>query len=126
MLHSRSALLRFALIGIAAAPGFAQLTSAGAVSGQVTDEQAASIEGAAVTLRDTSTGSKQTVTLRRACTKSQWATWDSKSRACRASACKVGSTLTLNVKLELGATTTVVDGQATGPRRVNLGLRIFF
>lgn len=39
---------------------------------------------------------------------------------------QVGSTLTLNVKLELGATTTVVDGQATEPRRVNLGLRIFF
>ena len=102
----------------------AQLTSSGAVTGQVTDQGDASIQNAAVSLRDISTGTTQTADTNEAgryiflnvasgaynLTVSREGFKQAKFTAQRV---QVGSTLTLNVKLEVGATSTSVDVQAS-------------
>lgn len=102
----------------------AQLTSAGAISGQVTDAQNAAIQSAVVVLKDTSTGNAQTVTTNEAgryiflnvspgvyeLTVSHPGFKQARLTGQRL---QVGSTLTLNVGLELGATTTSVDVEAS-------------
>ncbi|MGH9659051.1 MAG: carboxypeptidase regulatory-like domain-containing protein, partial [Bryobacteraceae bacterium] len=102
----------------------AQLTSAGAVSGQVTDQQDASIQGVTVSLRDTSTGVTHSATTnengRYIFLNIPSGTYDVtvsregfKQTKLASQRVLVGSTLTLNVMLEVGSTATSVDVQAS-------------
>ncbi|MSV30094.1 MAG: hypothetical protein EXQ52_15315 [Bryobacterales bacterium] len=108
---------------LAALPAPAQLTSAGTVSGLVTDQQGAAVEGAPVFLTDTTTDAK-----RRAVTNDAGryiflnvapGKYDFSVRATGFSEAKlpgqrvlVGDVLTLDIKLQVGAVSTSVEVQA--------------
>ena len=104
-------------------PALAQ-SAAGTITGQVTDQQQAAIAGAEVKIVETSTSSTRTTTTndvgRYTLSNVASGTYDvtvSKAgfTASRLAAQKVtvGDVLTLNVSLQIGATTTTVEVQAT-------------
>ncbi|MCI0366300.1 MAG: carboxypeptidase regulatory-like domain-containing protein, partial [Phycisphaerales bacterium] len=102
----------------------AQLTSSGAIGGQVTDQQDATIPNVTVSIRDASTAATQTATTNDSgrfiflnvppgvydVTLSRDGFKQARFAAQRV---LVGSTLTLNVTLEVGSTATSVDIQAS-------------
>jgi hypothetical protein len=101
----------------------AQLTSSGAIAGQVTDAQDAAIPNVTVSLRDTSTSATQTATTNDAgryiFLNLPSGVYDVtinrdgfKQTRFAAQRVLVGSTLTLDVKLEVGSTATSVEVQA--------------
>ncbi|MCC6589606.1 MAG: carboxypeptidase regulatory-like domain-containing protein [Bryobacterales bacterium] len=111
-------------IAFSTVPVRAQLTSAGSVSGQVTDASGAAIKDAIVSLKDTSTGGTQTVTSnetgRYIFLNVSSGSYDLtvsmegfKQARLPGQKVLVGSTTTLNVTLEVGSTTTSVDVKAS-------------
>jgi len=111
------------LLAVSAPPACAQLTSGGTVSGQVTDPQNAAVAGAEVVLTDPSTNSKRTTTTNDVgryifidLPPGQYDLAVTKEGFKQAQAVRqtvdVGFVLTLNVVLELGATTTSIQVQA--------------
>src|ERR1700748_932 len=108
------------LLLLAAIPLLAQNTSSGSVSGLVTDAQSAVVVGAEVVLTDPSTNTSQTTTTNEAGRYSfvnvAPASYDltvskagfSQARIAQQNV-QVGLTLTLNVTLEVGSTSTTVD-----------------
>ncbi len=102
----------------------AQLTSAGTVAGQVTDEQSAAIQGAEVALKDTSTGGTQNATTNEVgryvflnvasgvyeVTVSRQGFKQARFAGQRV---LVGGALTLNVTLQVGSTSTAVEVTAS-------------
>lgn len=109
---------------LSASPAWAQLTSAGTVSGQVTDQQGAAVGDAAVLLTDTSTDSTRKTTtndvgryifLNVAPGAYDLVVSKSGFKEARLSGQKslVGTVLTLNVTLEVGAVTTRVEVSST-------------
>jgi hypothetical protein len=111
------------LLLLAAIPLLAQNTSSGSVSGLVTDAQSAVVVGAEVALTDPSTNTSQTTTTNEAGRYSfvnvAPASYDltvskagfSQARIAQQNV-QVGLTLTLNVTLEVGSTSTTVDVKA--------------
>src|ERR1700736_1232741 len=115
--------LRFALLLALASVTSAQNTSSGTISGQVTDPQGAAIAGAEIKLIDKATSSVKTFTTNEAgrydifninpglydvnVTRQGF----SESRLTNQKV-EVGLVLTLNVKLQIGAATTVVEVSA--------------
>ncbi len=109
---------------VAALPASAQLTSSGAMSGQVTDEQSAAVEGATVSMTDKSTSIKQSTTTNDAgryiflnvapglydVSVTQTGFKEARLPGQRM---QVGGVLTLNVTLQVGSTSTSVDVQAS-------------
>jgi hypothetical protein len=116
-------LVLVSLVG-GAAPDWAQLSSAGTVSGLVTDQQNAAVPGAEVKLTDTSTNSSQS-TITNEAGRYVFATVPpgvyqievGKEGFARAKVTgkkvEVGTVLTINVSLEIGSTLTMVEVQAT-------------
>jgi hypothetical protein len=109
---------------LSAPPAWAQATSTSSVTGQVTDQQNAAIPGAEVKLIDTATTSTLTTTTNEAgryifinVSPGIYDITISRSGFARAKVmgqkAEIGSTLTINVALEIGATTTVVEVLAT-------------
>jgi hypothetical protein len=108
---------------LAALPASAQLTSAGTVSGLVTDQQGAAVENAQVFLNDTSTDAKRQTTTNDAgryiFLNVAPGRYDLGVRATGFSEAKlpgqrvlVGDVLTLDIKLQVGAVSSIVEVQA--------------
>jgi|CZKY01.1.fsa_nt_gi hypothetical protein len=108
-----------------ALPAWAQSTSSGTVVGVVTDQTGAVVAGATVTLTDISTSSARAATTNAngrytyvdvdpgiyaiAVSKAGFATSKAESQEV-----KVGTTLTINLALQVGGANVVVEVQATG------------
>src|SRR5690242_1193640 len=122
----RPSFLRFVVCCLAllamlsAPPAWSQATTTSTVTGQVTDPQNAAIPGVEVKLIDTATGATQTATTnetgRYVFVNVNNGTYNlafSKSGFSQArvanQAVAVGSTLTINASLQVGATTTTVE-----------------
>lgn len=112
------------LLGIGAGSAFAQATSTGTVSGQVTDQQNAVIAGAQIMLTDTATNQTRTTTSNDAgryifvnvppgiynlsVTKDGFTTFRAASQKM-----DVGQALTLNAVMEVGSVSSVVEVTTT-------------
>lgn len=108
-----------------APPAWAQSTSTGTVAGAITDPSGAVVAGATVTLTDTSTNVARTTTTNAAgryiyvdvnpgiynvaISKAGFATTKADHQEV-----KVGAAVTLNLSLQVGGATVVVEVQATG------------
>ncbi|MBL8294449.1 MAG: carboxypeptidase regulatory-like domain-containing protein [Bryobacterales bacterium] len=114
----------FLCLTLATTPLSAQLTSAGSVAGQVSDPQGGTIQGAVVTLKDNATQIKQTVVtnevgryifLNVASGAYELTVAHPGFKQARLSGqrVQVGTALTLDVTMEVGATATTVDVQAS-------------
>jgi len=106
-------------------PAWAQSTSTGTVAGVITDQSGAVVPDAAVKLTDTTTNIARTTTTNKdgryifvdvspstyniAITKKGFATTEAEKQEVN-----VGASLTLNLSLQVGGASTVVEVQATG------------
>src|SRR5260221_682984 len=112
------------LVSLCALPGWAQSTSSGTIAGQVTDPQGAVLVGAQVRLIDNTTNTTRTTATNDAgrynfinvppgvYDVTIGHTGFAQSRIA-AQTVEVGMSLTLNVSLQLGATTTTVEVKAS-------------
>jgi hypothetical protein len=112
------------VIGLAAVPAKAQTSTAGTVTGQVTDETGAAVPGAAIKLTELATGEVQATISNEAgrynfpainpgtydvtITKDGFSTYSVKSQGV-----DIGIALTLNAKMKIGSTTTTVEVSAS-------------
>src|ERR1022692_453226 len=120
------ALVLFLVVCVGSAlPAWAQSTSTGTVAGSVTDPSNAVVAGAKVTLTDTSTNVERTTTTNAAgryiyvdvnpglysiaVSKSGFSTSRTENQEV-----KVGASLTVNLALQVGGASVVVEVQATG------------
>ena len=119
-----SVLVVAVLISISAMPAWSQATSTSTVTGQVTDQQNAAIVGAEVRLVDTATNSPRTTssneTGRYVFVNVPSGTYNIifakpgfASHKVNAQQVQIGSTLTINAMLEVGATSTTVEVSAS-------------
>jgi hypothetical protein len=127
-MHTRSMKLVLVLVFAVCAgslPAWAQSTSTGTVAGVITDPSGAVVPVAAVTLTDTATNIARTTTTNKdgryifvdvspgiykiAITKKGFATTEAEKQEV-----SVGASLTLNLSLQVGGASTVVEVQATG------------
>ena len=128
-MHTRSLTLALVLIVViclgSAMPAWAQSTSTGTVAGAVTDQSGAVVPGATVTLTDKATHTARTTTTNSsgryifvdvtpgfygvAITKSGFATTKTENLEV-----KVGVALTVDLAMQVGGASVVVDVQATG------------
>jgi hypothetical protein len=127
MSSKRVVVATFALLcvlGFAAAPIFAQATNSGTIIGQVTDPSGAAVAGAAVTITDLSTNTPRTTTTnaegRYTFVNVPPGSYDVaiSQKGFRTSklskqTVQVGTQLTLNVTLQVGAATEVIEVTAT-------------
>jgi hypothetical protein len=113
-------LLLVCLLTLTATPVFSQATSTSSIAGLVTDEQGAAVPGAEVRITDTATGSLQTTTTNESgryvlvnlspdiysivISKQGFA-----AQRINAQKVDVGTALTINVALKVGATSTTVE-----------------
>jgi hypothetical protein len=122
--HARRCIGFISLCAVISLPTFAQSTSTGRVTGQVTDRQNAVVAGAQVVLTDTSTNTTHTATTNDAGrylilnvnpgVYDLTITKEGFSRVKIANqSVAVGLELTLNAKLEVGSTSTSVEVQAS-------------
>src|SRR5215472_15063091 len=112
------------MLGCAGVPAWAQSTSSGTVQGTVTDQSNAVIGDATVTLTDTSTNGARTATSNAAgryvfvdVTPGDYALEVSKkgfSATKAKTTVTVGSTITLNIALQVGGSNVVVEVTASG------------
>src|SRR6516164_5873262 len=112
------------LVGFSARPGWAQNAAGGVISGQVTDQQGAAVPGASIRLTETSTSSTTNTTTNDAgrytfpsvspgtydltVTKEGFA--QSKLSAQKV---EVGMALTMNLSLQIGQATTIIEVEAS-------------
>jgi hypothetical protein len=127
-MHTRSMNLALVLVLAICAgslPAWAQSTSTGTVAGVVTDQSGAVVPDAAVRLTDTATNIARTTTTNKdgryifvdvspsvyniAITKKGFSTTEAEKQEV-----SVGASLTLNLSLQVGGASTVVEVQATG------------
>jgi Carboxypeptidase regulatory-like domain len=127
-MHTRSMNLALGLVLAICAgslPAWAQSTSTGTVAGVVTDQSGAVVPDAAVRLTDTTTNIARTTTTNKdgryifvdvspsvyniAITKKGFSTTEAEKQEV-----SVGASLTLNLSLQVGGASTVVEVQATG------------
>jgi hypothetical protein len=127
-MHTRSMNLALVLVLAICAgslPAWAQSTSTGTVAGVVTDQSGAVVPDAAVRLTDTTTNIARTTTTNKdgryifvdvspsvyniAITKKGFSTTEAEKQEV-----SVGASLTLNLSLQVGGASTVVEVQATG------------
>lgn len=111
-------------MNLSATPALAQATSTGSISGQVTDPQNAAVAGAEVKLIDTSRNASKSTTTNEAgryiFVNVEPGIYDLTVNRAGFTTAKVqgqkvdvGLALTMNVALQLGATSTIVEVQAT-------------
>jgi hypothetical protein len=116
-------LLVLCLLALTATPAFSQATSTSSIAGLVTDEQGAAIAVAEVRITDTATGSVQTTTTNESgryvlvnlspdtysivITRQGFAV-----QKINAQKVDIGTALTINAALKLGATSTTVEVEA--------------
>jgi hypothetical protein len=127
-MHTRNMKLALVLVLVVCAgrlPAWAQSTSTGTVAGVVTDQSGAVVPDAAVRLTDTTTNIARTTTTNKdgryifvdvspsiyniAITKKGFSTTEAEKQEV-----SVGASLTLNLSLQVGGASTVVEVQATG------------
>jgi hypothetical protein len=127
-MHTRNMQLALVLVLVVCAgrlPAWAQSTSTGTVAGVVTDQSGAVVPDAAVRLTDTTTNIARTTTTNKdgryifvdvspsiyniAITKKGFSTTEAEKQEV-----SVGASLTLNLSLQVGGASTVVEVQATG------------
>ena len=127
-MHTRNMKLALALVLAVCAgrlPAWAQSTSTGTVAGVITDQSGAVVPDAAVRLTDTTTNIARTTTTNKdgryifvdvtpsvyniAITKKGFSTTEAEKQEV-----SVGASLTLNLSLQVGGASTVVEVQATG------------
>ncbi len=121
----KAALVVCVVFCVGSLPGWAQSSSSGTVAGSVVDQSAAVVEGATVTLTDTSTNNARTTTTNAAgryvyvdVTPGSYSIAVSKpgfeTTKTANQEVKVGATVTVNLSLHVGGANVVVEVQATG------------